>query len=172
MTQSQGLYKALDKSKKEIRLLEIVPSTDQSARVELKMFTRDLNNAILDGFVPFSYAWGDDSPTDIIIVNGESQQIRHNLATLLRYAGEFLLPLLPQMRAYKGKMLFRADAICINQDDVLERNYHVSLMKDVYGSAQVVICWLGVHENAHHHLESKTRKTISNPRTKLFGSST
>ena len=35
------------------------------------------------------------------------------------------------------------DAICINQDNVLERNSQVQLMKDIYSSAQVVCAWLG-----------------------------
>ena len=36
-----------------------------------------------------------------------------------------------------------ADAICINQNDVLEKNHQVQYMKSIYSSADRVIVWLG-----------------------------
>jgi hypothetical protein len=39
--------------------------------------------------------------------------------------------------------LFWADAICINQDDILERNHQVNLMSKIYSQADLVITWLG-----------------------------
>ncbi|KAK3989416.1 heterokaryon incompatibility protein-domain-containing protein, partial [Cladorrhinum sp. PSN332] len=36
-----------------------------------------------------------------------------------------------------------ADALCINQGDVEERSYQVTLMKDIYEGALVVEVWLG-----------------------------
>ncbi len=35
------------------------------------------------------------------------------------------------------------DAVCINQDDVVEKNHQVHLMKDIYGGATRVLVWLG-----------------------------
>jgi hypothetical protein len=35
------------------------------------------------------------------------------------------------------------DTICINQSDMVEKSSAVSHMKETYGNAQVVVCWLG-----------------------------
>ena len=35
------------------------------------------------------------------------------------------------------------DAICINQDDLLERNAQVAIMSRIFGQAQIVLGWLG-----------------------------
>jgi len=154
MAQSPKLYQPLDRNRQEIRLFKIIPSADRTAPVELELFTRDLSDAIADGFTPLSYVWGDGSQTDTIIINGAVRIIRQNLATFLRYAREIILSALPKLtsscgKLYNGKLQFWADAICIDQDNVLERNHQVSLMRSIYGSAQVVICWLGQCEHSH-----------------------
>ena len=38
------------------------------------------------------------------------------------------------------------DAICINQEDLLERNAQVTLMFRIYGSAQQALVWLGIED--------------------------
>jgi hypothetical protein len=35
------------------------------------------------------------------------------------------------------------DALCINQEDIAERNHQVQLMRDIYRSAELVVAWLG-----------------------------
>lgn len=35
------------------------------------------------------------------------------------------------------------DAICINQDDVNERNHQVHIMENIYSQAAAVVVWLG-----------------------------
>ena len=113
------------------------------------MITRPLNEAISDGFIPFSYVWGDPRDSEIVIVNGTHKSFGKNLVTLLRYARDFLLPALPTLSSsYGGRPLFWADAICINQKDIPERNHQVSLMTRIYGSSQIVVHWLGIHENS------------------------
>jgi hypothetical protein len=42
-----------------------------------------------------------------------------------------------------------ADAICINQDDIIERNSQVQLMSDVYSTATGVAIWLGADPEGH-----------------------
>ena len=39
--------------------------------------------------------------------------------------------------------LFWIDAICINQDDMLERGHQVGFMRDIYSTADFVMAWLG-----------------------------
>ena len=149
MSQSSALYQPLDKGKPEIRLLEVVPATTGDAPMEVKMVTRDLKQAVSDGFIPLSYVWGDERYTKTIIVNGIDKEVRMNLATFLRYIRETVIPVRPWQEFYKGKVLFWADAICVNQSDVDERSHQVSLMNAIYSSSKVVVCWLGVSQDAH-----------------------
>jgi hypothetical protein len=39
--------------------------------------------------------------------------------------------------------LLGVDTVCINQDDLTERNHQVQMMGSIYGSAKLVISWLG-----------------------------
>jgi hypothetical protein len=43
--------------------------------------------------------------------------------------------------------LYWIDQICVNQDDISERNHQVGLMKDIYSRAAKVLVWLSVSEN-------------------------
>jgi hypothetical protein len=43
--------------------------------------------------------------------------------------------------------LYWIDQICVNQDDISERNHQVGLMKDIYSRAAKVLVWLGGSEN-------------------------
>ena len=45
------------------------------------------------------------------------------------------------------------DALCINQDDSLERSGQVNLMGAVYSNAEEVVAWLGI-ERASTHVAS------------------
>lgn len=47
------------------------------------------------------------------------------------------------LRRRKQRRRLWADAICINQADVEERNYQVSMMVHIYSRAQRVVIWLG-----------------------------
>ncbi|CAG8982897.1 hypothetical protein HYALB_00002914 [Hymenoscyphus albidus] len=88
-----------------------------------------------------SYEWGIPSDKDPRIwINGMPHIIRKNLfcAMLELHSGQ------------RGKTKYGTpywiwiDALCINQEDLLERNEQVSMMGRIYGSAESVIIWLGV----------------------------
>lgn len=42
------------------------------------------------------------------------------------------------------------DAICINQNDIDERNYQVAKMKRIYEQAAEMTVWLGTHHDDSH----------------------
>ncbi|KAI4268415.1 MAG: hypothetical protein LQ337_007853 [Flavoplaca oasis] len=70
-----------------------------------------------------------------ISVNGTPCLVTENLFHFLRFAASNSKP---------GPWWI--DAICINQDDILERNQQVLRMTDVYASASRVVVWLGEEE--------------------------
>jgi hypothetical protein len=90
-----------------------------------------------------SYCWSGNSsdgwkPTKgqkAVICNGKITKIRENLYDALI-----------QFSLWKPLPCFWADALCINQDDIHERNSQVSMMGDIYRLADEVAVWLGVEK--------------------------
>lgn len=80
-----------------------------------------------------SYTWGSALNAKTIYIQGCPVTIRNNLFQALSAL----------RRKDAGRILW-VDAICIDQDNVLERNHQVSLMKQIYAAATEVLVWLGV----------------------------
>ncbi|KAL1843992.1 hypothetical protein VTJ49DRAFT_6396 [Mycothermus thermophilus] len=96
-----------------------------------------------------SYTWG--SPEDkhyCIFLNGQRFQVRSNLYKILRHLrwlgiGTKKTQAEPRDSVDKmQRMPLWIDAVCINQDDVLERNSQVLLMGNLYRDAPAVVSWL------------------------------
>uniref|UniRef100_A0A8H7NI33 Heterokaryon incompatibility domain-containing protein n=1 Tax=Bionectria ochroleuca TaxID=29856 RepID=A0A8H7NI33_BIOOC len=83
-------------------------------------------------FHALSYMWGDGPAQCNIILNGVTFSVRQNLGDGLRY-----------LRTHAADTSYWIDAICINQDDVLERNRQVRMMHHIYFRAETVVVWLG-----------------------------
>jgi hypothetical protein len=81
-----------------------------------------------------SYTWGDPSDTCQVPVDfeGHPAYISTNLEAALRV-----------LRYHDKPRQLWIDALCINQDDVSEKNKQVPLMGNIFAQAQNVIIWLG-----------------------------
>jgi hypothetical protein len=95
-----------------------------------------LNNTSEEDRPPYealSYTWG--SPDDVadIQLNGTVISIRENLWQALWH-----------LRREGEDRIIWADAICIDQNNILERNHQVKLMKSIYTQASDVAVWLGL----------------------------
>lgn len=141
------IYKPLDKDTREIRLFEILPSEDINATVEIRLFPHRLGD-MSGQFIPFSYVWGDPTDTEPIKVNGMSTAVTRNLADFLKQTRALLLDILTK-GSWDKPAIFWADAICINQQDMEERNHQVQLLKPIYSSAPLALAWLGHFSDAH-----------------------
>lgn len=62
--------------------------------------------------------------------------------------GENLRAALLTLRHAASTRTMWVDAICINQDDIKERNHQVHIMKKIYSKAESVIVWLGPESKA------------------------
>jgi hypothetical protein len=80
-----------------------------------------------------SYCWGTEVTTRMIKQGG--------LAGCL--VSEHLWRALKRLRMPSEKRLVWIDAICINQQDVDERNHQLGLMRHVYAKALRTIIWIG-----------------------------
>lgn len=93
-----------------------------------------------------SYTWGSHSLSETLVVHsglissGNPQpsilRIRPNLSEALRY-----------LRLRDETRVVWIDALCINQDDLEEREHQVARMANIYSRARKVIAWLGPDYN-------------------------
>ncbi|CAG8950453.1 hypothetical protein HYFRA_00006949 [Hymenoscyphus fraxineus] len=131
------------KSQSQFRLIAFHREEQDDPRAE--RLNCELAHFSLDDTAPryraLSYEWGfpsDDDPR--IWINGMPHIIRKNLfcAMLELHSGQ------RGETKYGTPHWIWIDALCINQEDLLERNEQVSIMGRIYGSAESVIIWLGV----------------------------
>ncbi|MCJ1238485.1 hypothetical protein MMC14_006474 [Varicellaria rhodocarpa] len=86
-------------------------------------------------YTALSYAWGEQIAARPIIVDGVYFQVTENLEAALRH-------LCTRPDFLEGVKLW-VDALCINQNDVEERNLQVLRMRNIYSQAMCVVTWLG-----------------------------
>lgn len=128
-----SIYTNLKIEGRQIRLLTIVSTAPE---VTCQLEVADLKDG--PAFNALSYVWGDPTITETIVVNGIKVQVTENLACALKYAPQLL-----NQASGEAIMKLWADAICINQKDIAEKNHQVPFMKDIYSKADIVLCWLG-----------------------------
>ncbi|KAF1977940.1 hypothetical protein BU23DRAFT_564787 [Bimuria novae-zelandiae CBS 107.79] len=113
------LYTPLNPNAKEIRLLEIaLGDFDDDMIMRLRIERLDENET---DFKTLSYAWGREKCPRKAFMNGHAVSIGRNLDCALR-----------DLRHNIAGHSVWVDALCINQDNVLERNEQVQLMREIY----------------------------------------
>lgn len=93
-------------------------------------------------FAALSYMWGDQGSSRQILVNGYSVDVTENLEAALRQ--------LSCRISFTGGIKLWVDALCINQNDILERNVQVKRMRNIYSQAMSVWVWLGIDADESH----------------------
>jgi hypothetical protein len=86
-------------------------------------------------FEALSYCWGSKNNQGQIFINGTLTPVQKSAEDALRRLRE-----LPESAC---GMKYWIDSICIDQEDVSERNDQMKMMHEVYGKAYSVIGWLG-----------------------------
>ena len=88
-------------------------------------------------YVALSYTWGNQDPKTMcnIIVNDTIIKVGENLEAALR-------ELRNSAEVSSGLKLW-VDSLCINQNDLKERNQQVKRMQDIYAGAWTIMVWLG-----------------------------
>ncbi|KAF7503696.1 hypothetical protein GJ744_003374 [Endocarpon pusillum] len=124
-------HKRLCHRRNEIRLIRLKAAKAVRDVVHCDVFVVPLEHA--PRFEAISYAWGNTSDLRAIGVNADKHMlVSKSLESALRYL------------RYQGKeRLLWADAICINQKDIPEKNQAVAKMHLVYQRADRAIVWLG-----------------------------
>ena len=131
------LYEPLNTLQDEIRLLEILHEPAEDGSVSCRLFTTTLTLEL--EYSALSYVWGESEVKKNVTVNGLSIAVTTNLANALSNIRSTILPLL---EAEGTAPYIWADALCINQTDITERNEQVMRMGKIYKSASHVLSWL------------------------------
>lgn len=114
---------------KVIRLLELEPGT-WTDPISIHLFVTELEFA--PQYEALSYVWGDPLSRIPILCNGRTLEVTYSLHAAFR-----------RVRLHDRPRILWADAVCINQEHLVERSYHVSFMADIYRNAQMVLVCLG-----------------------------
>ncbi|KAF1996943.1 hypothetical protein P154DRAFT_417413, partial [Amniculicola lignicola CBS 123094] len=85
-------------------------------------------------YTAISYMWGSPEDTKTITINGMPVTVGENLAAALDCLRSSLV----------DKVWI--DAICINQDDIDERNAQILRIRDIFSQSLAVTVWLGEDE--------------------------
>ena len=133
------IYTPLNDGDREIRIVTLLAgsfSDDVHVTIETISFLAN-DTSLVPKFEALSYTWGLPDRTAMVTVHDDVLQtstlaITHNLATAFAY-----------LRHEHEDRAFWVDAVCINQDDPVEKSSQVQRMADIYGHAELVIAWLG-----------------------------
>lgn len=148
-------YQSLEQSKRQFRLIRLHDTGSDCIQCELAIFS------LLDNDLPnwkaLSYRWGDDPPEFVVHLDGYPVPIRKNLHSIIT-----------QMVTEQQKTWIFIDAICIDQDDELEKPSQVSYMGEIYRRAIEVLAWL-IYEpyQTESDAEEETDGTNSDSRNAL-----
>lgn len=141
-------YSNLGDPTREIRLLEL-QAGQNSDPVKCDLVTASLDNQDI-AYDALSYTWGTDDASCSMLLAGRTFRIRPNLEVALR-----------RLRKTDRARRLWVDAVCINQNNIDERNAQVRNMLRIYKTASRVLVWLGPASD-HSHLAMAHRGFMHN----------
>jgi hypothetical protein len=125
-------YPPLDHTVDGIRLVVIEPSRGEH-NSSIKCRIRHVAFKEKPRYEALSYTWGDEPAQGKVLIDGGAISVGPNLMKALLH-----------LREPEDERVLWVDAICINQEDVHERNKQISIMPYIYTRARNVLVWLGV----------------------------
>jgi hypothetical protein len=114
----------------DIRLVTLERGDGKDA-VRCKMFDVEFSTELV--YVALSYEWGRVGEGSIIWIDGGFRKI-----------GSSLFNALMHLRRPNEDLILWVDALCIDQQNLGERNHQVELMGKIYSQAAEVVIWLGL----------------------------
>ncbi len=116
-----------------IRLLRILPRRDEQPTIACHVFDVPLvGSETTYLYEALSYVWGSEEKPRSISIDGCDFAVGENL-----YAA-----LCSLQHAHLERIIW-IDAVCINQDNLVEKGQQVQRMNEIYARARGVIVWLG-----------------------------
>jgi hypothetical protein len=134
-----------------IRVLNVHPGPP-GAQLVCDMVVQNIDG---NTYEALSYVWGDPTPAAFVkgIDVDEAREAELGVGASLANA-------LTAFRLTDQTRRIWVDALCINQNDVAERQSQVRMMGALYGKAEHVLCWLGSFNDDQKNAESRARLAI------------
>jgi hypothetical protein len=130
---SAGMYKFSKLEAKEIRLLRCHFTEHGQLTGKLKTFSLDAST--LPSFRTVSYTWNPKSYAHRIVIDNQDLPVLSSIYSYLQMH-------LPHTED-GDKIWHWIDSLCINQDNMAERNSQIKLMGQIFRSAAQCDVWLG-----------------------------
>lgn len=128
---STSPYVPLNPSHHEIRLASLASGHFEDPIV-IDLHIRRLSEDAEPDYEALSYVWGQKPCVQQAIVNDRPVPVTTNLGSALRH-----------LRSTTKSRVMWIDALCIDQENVLERSSQVQMMDRIYSTARTVLIWLG-----------------------------
>ncbi|KAI1878374.1 uncharacterized protein JN550_000556 [Neoarthrinium moseri] len=124
-----------------IRVLELQPETSADAGLRCRLVVQKIDNIPYEAL---SYVWGKPTVyhSAIYCQDGTDEDDEGEI----RIGGNLTRALIAYRLTDRPRRIW-VDAICINQDDLAERQAQVRMMGAIFHGAQQVLCWLGGFKN-------------------------
>jgi hypothetical protein len=138
-------YRGLLPGPDSIRLLRLLPSEDENASIQCQLFNHSLQESgkRTHPYDSLSYVWGKSDKTRPIFID------KHELPVTLN-----LYEALLRLRYRSIERIIWVDAVCINQENIKEKEQQIRFMAKIYGQANRVVVWLGeAADNSDQALE-------------------
>jgi len=130
-----------------IRLLALLPGREEDPLI-CSLIIADI--AAAPTYAAISYVWGDPKNTVMITVDEKNQPVTVNLRDVFLRA-----------RHESNTRILWADAICINQEDLVERAQQIRLMPSIFGNAEHVLAWLGKDDGDAEEVSTLIHETAT-----------
>lgn len=114
------LYRPLCSELQQFRVLTILPGSE-TEELQCHLCTASLEHDLLPLYETISYAWGDRNDRASILVNTVALNVPQSTKAALHC-----------MRSTTKERNVWIDAVCINQNDILERSAQVAIMAKIY----------------------------------------
>ena len=132
-SQPSYIYKPLS-SPEHTRLVKFQPVWRGDDRIRFTL--EEVPIAKCPPYVAISYTWGGQIPSVPVTCDDLHMLITENAFLALKR-------LRPRLGGPRKPSHYWIDAICINQDDIVEKSNQVQRMVGIYKNAQCVAVWLG-----------------------------
>lgn len=124
------IYRPLDHQHQGFRVAILQPALEFSAPICCNLVEVTVDSH--PDYEAISYVWGNPENQAVLRVEDAELKVTVNLELALRY-----------LRLSHEPRTLWVDAICIDQNNIDERNWQVQLMKNIYSSCVRDLIWLG-----------------------------
>lgn len=127
----QFRYQPISLDRQSLRLVCLLSGEDERLRCHLFDAWLDDEDGIIE-YEALSYTWGPSRKSHTILLDGCTLAVTENLYMALG-----------ALRQSQTDRILWIDAICIDQENDLERGHQVRQMSFIYKKAERVMVWLG-----------------------------